>query len=101
MCSLVYDIPRKEITTLIGCSQDHWGHAEAAHGDKRNAKDLKRWRGLARVGKQTDRVMLHKQADILEDFRGPGNLKPVDNSWPSLWASWGIMEVGSGVVTSR
>lgn len=84
ICSLVYDIPRKKITTLIGFSKGHWEKAEAAHGDKRNPKDLDRWRELAQLGKQTDRVMLNEQADILEDFHGPGDLKPVDNKWPTL-----------------
>lgn len=84
ICSLVYDIPKKRITTMLGFSKGHWEQAKAAHGDKRNAEDLNRWRGLARIGIQTDRVMLSAQADILEDFRGPGNLKPVDNSLPTL-----------------
>ncbi|KAJ5155401.1 hypothetical protein N7492_008204 [Penicillium capsulatum] len=84
ICSLVYDIPRKKITTLIGFSKGHWENAEVAHGDKRNPGDLERWRGLAKLGKQRDRVLLHEQADILEDFHGPGNLEPVDDRWPTL-----------------
>lgn len=84
ICSLVYDIPRKRITTLLGFSKGHWEEAEAAHGDKRNAKDLERWRGLATIGKQTDRKLLSEQADILEDFRGPGDLEPIDMEWPTL-----------------
>ncbi|GLA13408.1 hypothetical protein AnigIFM62618_010397 [Aspergillus niger] len=84
ICSLVYDIPRKRITTLLGFSKGHWEESEAAHGDKRNAKDLERWRGLATIGKQTDRKLLSEQADILEDFRGPGDLEPIDMEWPTL-----------------
>ncbi|KAJ5887805.1 hypothetical protein N7495_007846 [Penicillium taxi] len=85
ICSLVYDIPNKKITTLLGFSKGHWTQAEDAHGDKRNHEDLERWRGLARVGEsQTDRHMLSEQADILEDFRGPGDLKPSDPNAPTL-----------------
>ena len=84
VCFLVFDIPRQKITTLIGFSKGHWEQAKDAHGDKRNLEDFERWRGLARVGVQTDRVMLSEQADMLEDFRGPGELKPVDNRWPTL-----------------
>lgn len=40
--------------------------------------DLKRWRGLAKIGKQTDRFMLNEQADILEAFTGKGDLVPID-----------------------
>ncbi len=84
MCSLVFDIPRQKITTMLGFSKGHWEKAEDAHGDKRNPEDLGRWRVLAKIAIQTDRVLLSKQADIVEDFRGPGNLKAVDNSLPTL-----------------
>lgn len=82
--SLVYDIPNKKITTLLGFSKGHWKHAEDAHGDKRNPDDIERWRRLARLGIQTERHLLNEQADILEDFRGPGDLKPVDMALPTL-----------------
>jgi hypothetical protein len=82
--SLVYDIPRKKITTLLAFSKGHWENADSAHGDKRNAEDLERWRGLAKIGVQTDRFLLSEQADILEDFRGKGSLVPVDMSLPTL-----------------
>jgi phenolic acid decarboxylase len=82
--SLVYDIPRKKITTLLAFSKGHWENAESAHGDKRNAEDLERWRGLAKLGIQTDRFMLSEQADILEDFRGAGSLVPIDMDMPTL-----------------
>ncbi|KAL3423052.1 hypothetical protein PVAG01_04799 [Phlyctema vagabunda] len=49
ICSLVYDITNKKITTLLGFSQGHWENPEEAHGDKRNPKDLERWRGLAKI----------------------------------------------------
>ncbi|TVY18473.1 hypothetical protein LARI1_G002014 [Lachnellula arida] len=84
ICSLVYDIPQKKITTLLGFSQGHWEHAEDAHGDKRNPEDLKRWRGLAAIGKQTDRFMLNEQADILESYRGKGELVPITEEQPTL-----------------
>ena len=108
--SLVYDIVRKRITTLIAFSKGmgippppfalffvcasgqsdnadeagHWENAEAAHGDKRNPADLERWRGLARIGIQTDRHMLAEQADIVDVFRGQGDLEPIELSWPTL-----------------
>jgi hypothetical protein len=37
---LVYDIPNKKITTLLGFSKGHWKNAEDAHGDKRNPDDM-------------------------------------------------------------
>lgn len=83
--SLVFDIPKNRITTLLAFSKGHWTEAEAAHGDKRNPEDLARWRKLAKIGEsQTDRVLLSEQADILEDFRGAGDLKPIEMDWPCL-----------------
>ncbi|KAH8178466.1 phenolic acid decarboxylase (PAD) domain-containing protein [Sarocladium implicatum] len=84
ICSLVYDIPNKKITTLIAFSKGHWEKAEDAHGDKRNAADFDRWRGLAKLGTQTDRFMLSEQADINEIFRGRGNLVPIKESDPTF-----------------
>jgi len=78
ICSLLYDIPRKTITTLLAFSQGHWENPGAAHGDKRNAEDLERWRGLAKIGKQTDRFMLNEQASIVEVFKGKGDLVPIE-----------------------
>ncbi|CZR56659.1 uncharacterized protein PAC_06548 [Phialocephala subalpina] len=77
ICSLVYDIPNKKISTLLAFSQGHWEHPEEAHGDKRNPEDFKRWRGLAKIGTQTDRFLLNEQADILERFKGKGDLVPI------------------------
>jgi hypothetical protein len=78
ICSLVYDIPNNKISTLLAFSQGHWEHPQEAHGDKRNPADFQRWRGLAAIGKQTDRFMLNEQADILEAFKGKGDLVPID-----------------------
>ncbi|KAH8750050.1 Calycin-like protein [Hyaloscypha finlandica] len=78
ICSLVYDIPNKKISTLLAFSQGHWQRPQEAHGDKRNPADFERWRGLASIGKQTDRFMLNEQADILEAFKGKGDLVPID-----------------------
>jgi hypothetical protein len=98
--SLVYDIPRR-ITTLLAFSKDlsgplnrfveppqnlyrcidsgHWENPKEAHGDKRNAKDFERWRGLPKIGMQTDRHMLPEQADIVEVFRGKkGAYRPLN-----------------------
>lgn len=75
--SLVYDIPKQKITTLIAFSKGHWQHAEEAHGDKRNREDLERWRGLARMGTQAERYMLSEQATIVENFKGKGDLRPI------------------------
>lgn len=69
---------------MIGFSKGHWENSKAAHGGKRNSDDLERWRGLARIGIQTDRVVLNEQADILSEFFGPGDLKAVGNSSPTL-----------------
>lgn len=84
ICSLVYDIPNQKITTLIGFSQGHWENAEDAHGDKRNKEDLERWRGLAKIGTQTDRFMLSEQANIKQSFRGKGDLVPIEPDAPTF-----------------
>lgn len=78
ICSLVYDIPNKKVSTLLAFSQGHWERPQEAHGDKRNPADFERWRGLASIGKQADRFMLNEQADILEAFKGKGDLVPID-----------------------
>lgn len=78
ICSLTYDIPNRKIATLIAFSQGHWENAELAHGDKRNPGDFERWRGLARIGGPTDRYMLNEQADVVEIFRGKGDLEWVE-----------------------
>lgn len=82
--SLVFDIPRGRITTLIAFSRGHWDGNERARGDKRNPEDLGRWRALAAVGAQTDSVMLSEQADVLEDFWGQGKLKSIEMSSPTM-----------------
>ena len=82
--SIVYDILKQRITTLIAFSKGHWEHSAEAHGDKRNPVDFERWRGLSKIGTQTDRYLLAEQADIVENFKGPGDLKPIDPSWPTL-----------------
>lgn len=84
ICSLVYDITNKKISTLLAFSQGHWEHPQEAHGDKRNPADFERWRGLAKTGKQTDRFMLNEQADILEVFKGKGDLVPIDSQAVTL-----------------
>lgn len=82
--SLVFDIVNKKITTLLAFSKGHWEEAEAAHGDKRNAADLERWRGLAKSGIQTDRYLLSEQADVLEFFEGAGDLEGIEMDWPTM-----------------
>ncbi|ROW02305.1 hypothetical protein VSDG_02356 [Cytospora chrysosperma] len=84
ICSLVYDIPNKKISTLLGFSKGHWEHATEAHGDKRNPEDFNRWRGLAKIGTQIERLMLSEQADIVEAFKGKGDLEPYDPDMPTL-----------------
>lgn len=82
--ALVYDIPSRKITTLLGFSKGHWENNKEAHGDKRNPEDLARWRKLAKIGIQTDRHLLSEQAIILEDFWGPADLLPVSMDMPTL-----------------
>ncbi|KZP10750.1 putative phenol acid carboxylase [Athelia psychrophila] len=84
ICSLVYDIPNKRISTLLGFSQGHWENPIEAHGNKRNPADFERWRGLAKIGTQADRFMLSDQATILETFKGQGDLELIDVAWPTL-----------------
>lgn len=82
--SLVYDIPNKKVTTLLAFSKGHWERNVEARGDKRNPDDFARWRGLAKIGSQADRHLLSEQADIVEDFRGSGDLIPVEMDMPTL-----------------
>ncbi|KAF1818585.1 uncharacterized protein K489DRAFT_391171 [Dissoconium aciculare CBS 342.82] len=82
--SLVYDIPLKKISTMLGFSRGHWENPEQAHGDKRNPEDLARWRKLAEIGKQTDRLVLSEQASLVEIFKGPGDLKPIAQDAPTF-----------------
>ncbi|PBP26785.1 hypothetical protein BUE80_DR002309 [Diplocarpon rosae] len=78
ICSLIYDIPRQTITTLLGFSQGHWEHPQEARGDKRNPADFARWRGLAKIGTQVDRFMLNEKAVIAEKFMGKGDLEAIE-----------------------
>lgn len=82
--SMVFDIPRNQITTLIVFSKGHWDHNEAALGDKRNQEDLERWRSLAQIGTQVDRKILCEQATLLESFRGSGDLEGIEMDWATL-----------------
>lgn len=82
--SLVYDITNQTVNTLLAFSKGHWENAEEAHGDKRNEYDLERWRGLALLGKQTDRFMLTEQADIVKVFKGKGDLVPISGDDPTF-----------------
>uniref|UniRef100_K3WSS1 Uncharacterized protein n=1 Tax=Globisporangium ultimum (strain ATCC 200006 / CBS 805.95 / DAOM BR144) TaxID=431595 RepID=K3WSS1_GLOUD len=52
-------------------------YPEEPHGDKHDPVALDRWRKLALLGKQTDRLILSEQASILETFRGKGDLVPI------------------------
>ncbi|KAJ3101571.1 hypothetical protein HK100_004517 [Physocladia obscura] len=82
--SLVFDIAKQRITTFMSFSKGHWTRPEDAHGDKRNAEDFTRWRKLALVGTPMDVHLLPEQADILETFRGAGDLQDIDLSAPTL-----------------
>lgn len=83
-CSLVYDIKNQKITTMLNFSKGHWDYPQQAHGDKRNPDDFKRWKELAKVGIQTDRKILNDQANILESFKGKGDLEDIDLDAPTL-----------------
>ncbi|RSL95314.1 hypothetical protein CEP52_012131 [Fusarium oligoseptatum] len=82
--SLVYDIGSKKVNGMLGFSKGHWENAEDAHGDKRNPEDFERWKGLAAIGRQTDRFILTEQANILEVFKGQGDLVPIMPDAPTL-----------------
>jgi len=82
--SVVYDIPKKRITSLIAFSQGHWENPKEAHGDKRDKMALERWRGLAEIGKQTDRFVLSEQAEIVDVFKGKGGLTPISEDDPTF-----------------
>ncbi|KAI0023012.1 Calycin-like protein [Xylariomycetidae sp. FL0641] len=83
--SLVFDLARRRLTTMISFSRGHWERAADAHGDKRNPADFARWRGLARLGaSQADRTVLCEQASVVEDFRGRGQLEEIQMDWPTI-----------------
>lgn len=78
VCSLVYDIKNSTVTTLLAFSKGHWENPETAHGDKRDAEAFEKWRGLAKIGGQQERFMLSEQAEIVETFKGKGELEPIE-----------------------
>lgn len=78
IASLVYDIKLQQITTLIAFSKGHWENPEVAHGDKQREADFERWRGLAKVGTQSERHLLAEKATVLKTFRGRGELVPIE-----------------------
>jgi phenolic acid decarboxylase len=82
--SLIYNIPRGTIMTLIAFSKGHWDNLESAHGDKCVSKDFECWRTLRKIGDQGERVMLSKQAMVVEKYMGKGDLKPIKMSWPTM-----------------
>ena len=85
ICSLVYDIPNRCITTMLGFSIGHWSRAKDARGDKRNPEDFTRWRELAKVGdSQADRHLLSERANVKEIFFGPGKLQDINLDAPTL-----------------
>lgn len=47
-------------------------------------KTLKRWRELAKMGCDTDRRILNEQADIVEAFRGRGDLEQIQMEWATI-----------------
>jgi hypothetical protein len=84
ICSLVYDIKEGTISTLLAFSKGHWECPKEAHGDKRDPETFERWRGLAKIGNQADRLMLTEQAKLLETFKGKGNLEPIEKDAVTL-----------------
>lgn len=78
----MYDIKEKKMTSMIAFSEGRWKENKQAHGDKRNRRDLERWRKLADIGNQASRFMLSEQGTILEVFKGKGNLKPIPQEDP-------------------
>lgn len=76
--SIVIDVEMARISTLIAFSQGHWEKNEDSHGDKRNPEDLERWRGLSKIGIQTNRYVIAEQATLDSVSEGPGDLEPID-----------------------
>lgn len=84
VCSLVYDIPNKKLTTLGNFSKGHWENVKDSLGNKREQSEMERWRGLAKIGSQADRHILNAQADVIESFKGKGDLEEISMDWPTL-----------------
>jgi hypothetical protein len=75
--SLVYDIQRATVTTLYALSEGHRERPEGAHEDERDRRDSERRRGSAVAGKQTERMVLVERAEIVEKFKGRGQLAEI------------------------
>ena len=82
--SIIADLTQKRITTYMAFSKGHWENPEEAHGDKRNPKDLERWRGLAKIGTQMEKEILPEQATLNEIYEGRGDLDDIDDDAPTL-----------------
>ncbi|KAK9898838.1 hypothetical protein P389DRAFT_193858 [Cystobasidium minutum MCA 4210] len=82
--SIIVDLTKKHITTFMAFSKGHWEYPEEAHGDKRNPKDLERWRGLAKVGTQMEKHILPEQATLNKIYEGKGDLEDIDPEAPTL-----------------
>jgi len=46
--------------------------------------DFERWRGLAGIGRQTDRFLLNEQAELVEVLKGKGELEPIDEGMETM-----------------
>jgi len=62
--SLSTNVSLLELTRQLYAYIGHWENPEEAHGDKRNPKDLERWRGLAKIGTQMEKHILPEQATL-------------------------------------
>ncbi|CAE6467619.1 unnamed protein product [Rhizoctonia solani] len=84
--SLVVDLRLKRLTTFMVFSYGHWNFSEQAHGDKRNSRDLERWRELAtqEAGLPMKRHVIPEQATIDSIFDGPGDLEDIHDTASTL-----------------
>lgn len=56
----------------------HWENPTAAHGDKRNPTDFARWRELAKIGSNVERIIKPAQAAIELISEGRGDIEDID-----------------------
>jgi len=76
--SLVVDIALKRITSWAAFSKGPSENPTALVGDKRNPVDFARWRELAKIGSNVERIIASGQATIERITQGRGDMDDID-----------------------
>jgi len=76
--SLVVDLALKRITSWAAFSKGPSENPTALVGDKRNPVDFARWRELAKIGSNVERIIASGQATIERITQGRGDMDDID-----------------------